>query len=131
MQEWILDECILEFFIDIIIFIFIYEDFFDLELFNWCQSVEDFVRRYLEVFESDSVFEDFYYWIDFIFGYKVLFFDNVVRFYLQVERVVMIFINENEFMWKVLFCCYLFIFIGKVKVLFNYIILCSCNSFDE
>lgn len=43
----------------------------------------------------------------------------------------MIFINENEFMWKVLFCCYLFIFIGKVKVLFNYIILCSCNSFDE
>lgn len=91
MQEWILDECILEFFIDIIIFIFIYEDFFDLELFNWCQLVEDFVRRYLEVFESDSVFEDFYYWIDFIFGYKVLLFDNVVRFYLQVENFYVLF----------------------------------------
>lgn len=34
-------------------------------------------------------------------------------------------------MWKVLFCCHLSILIGKVKVLFNYITPCSCNSPDE
>lgn len=74
---------------DISIFVLIYLDLFDLELFLWICFVEKFIQWYRFVLESEIVFFGFYYWIDLMFGYKF-----VGKVVVKVKNVYFYFIDK-------------------------------------
>lgn len=71
MYIWSPDECIPEFYIDSTIFKSEHDDLPDLQLPNWAESPEEFIRLHRSMLEGDVVSAHLHHWIDLMFGYKL------------------------------------------------------------
>jgi serine/threonine protein kinase len=73
IYRWTPDECIPEFYMDPTVFDSTHKNLglVDLNVPEWCDSTEEFIRWHRAALESDSVSRNLHHWIDLNFGYKL------------------------------------------------------------
>ena len=71
MYEWTPDECIPEYYTDPSVFTSQHANMDDMELPEWCQKPEEFIKWHRSMLESDYVSNHLHLWINLNFGYNL------------------------------------------------------------